>query len=87
MKNVPFIGELKREENRKGMFIVQVQYYTCDRDLLITRMELARAAGWQLRSCSGNNSRCPPAHLSSIRPDPIPIQFRIQSGQRLARRC
>lgn len=49
-------------------------------------MELARAAGWQLRSCSGNNnSCCPPAHLSSIRPDPIPIQFQIQSGQWLAR--
>lgn len=49
-------------------------------------MELARAAGWQLLSCSGNNnSCCPPAHLSSIRPDPIPIQFQIQSGQWLAR--
>jgi len=50
-------------------------------------MELAPAAGWQLRSCSSNNSRCLPAHLSSIDPDPIPIQYQIQSGQWLARRC
>lgn len=38
-----FLGELKKkEENRKGMFIALTAKHT--------RMELARAAGWQLRS-------------------------------------